>query len=117
MIRILSILFVCTILLGCATSPRQKVPIEDLTLQKLEMFVNRHSDELLASFGAPSRRHPAKHGVFWEYKRNQRFVVFLIRDKDQTVAGVNAGTDERKVYEKWDSVWDPELSIRKNDEN
>jgi len=104
MIRILSVLFIWATFLGCATTSRQKVAIEDLTLQKLEVFVNKHSDDLLASFGPPSSRHPAKHGVFWEYEKGQRFVVFLIRDKDQTVAGVNAGTDEKKVYERWDSV-------------
>ncbi len=104
MIRMLPVLFICAALLGCATTPRQKVAIEDLTLQKLETFVNKHSDELLASFGAPSRRHPGKHSVYWEYKRGKRLVVFLIRDKDLTVAGVNAGTDERKVYARWSSV-------------
>jgi hypothetical protein len=101
MIKTLSVLSACAVLLGCATAPRQRVAIEDLTLQELETLVNKHSDEITASFGAPSCMRPGMHAVYWEYKRGRQLVVFLIRDKDKTVAGVNAGTDEKKVYDKW----------------
>jgi hypothetical protein len=104
MTRILSMLFVCTILLGCATSRQQKIAIEDLTLQELEAFVDKHADEITATFGMPSSQRPGKHSVYWEYKRGMRLVVFLIRDRGKTVAGVNAGTDENEVYRKWTSV-------------
>jgi hypothetical protein len=101
MIKTLSVLCACTFLLGCATARSQKVAIEDLTLSELETFVNKHADEITASFGAPSRTRPGMHAVYWEYKRGQRLVVFLIRDRGKTVAGVNAGADEKKVYDKW----------------
>jgi hypothetical protein len=102
MIRTLSVLAVCTVLLGCATHPSQEATVQELTLQELKSFIGKSSDTVAASFGAPSRQHPGKHAVYWEYRKGERLVVFLIRNKG-TVADVNAGTDEMKVYDRWAS--------------